>query len=148
MGQSLAVDLGRGQPGEQVLTRVGPPGGEQVGEVAGHLGGHRGEPLGGSSGQVRRAADGVAHGQDGVSPGLEPRPTDARHCWVTALPWSHDGIAVWEADGLIALAGNNLFKHAPVLGQALARAAVGEGLREELRPHTRLGLPPAGRSLP
>jgi sarcosine oxidase len=72
-------------------------------------------------------------------PGLEPHPIEARHCWVTELPWSHDGIAVWEADGLLAIAGNNLFKHAPALGQALARAALGDGLAPSLRPEARLG---------
>jgi sarcosine oxidase len=72
-------------------------------------------------------------------PGLEPRPIDVRHCWVTELPWSPDGIAAWEADGLLAIAGNNLFKHAPALGRALARAALGEGLTPNLHPQAKLG---------
>jgi sarcosine oxidase len=72
-------------------------------------------------------------------PGLEPRPLDARHCWVTELPWSPDGIAVWQADGLHVVAGNNLFKHAPVLGRALARAALGDGLAPQLHPQAKLG---------
>ena len=72
-------------------------------------------------------------------PGLEPRPTHARHCWVTEVPWSPDGIAAWEADGLLFVAGNNLFKHAPALGRALARVAVGDGLTATLRPQSKLG---------
>ena len=64
---------------------------------------------------------------------------EARHCWVTDLPWSHDGIAVWERDALLVVAGNNLFKHAPALGRALAAAALGESLRADLRPEARLG---------
>jgi sarcosine oxidase len=72
-------------------------------------------------------------------PGLEPRPVDARHCWVTEVPWSPDGIAVWEAGGLLFVAGNNLFKHAPALGRALARAALGDGLTQTLRPQSKLG---------
>lgn len=72
-------------------------------------------------------------------PGLEPRPLDARHCWVTELPWSPDGIAVWQAAGLLVVAGNNLFKHAPVLGRALARAALGDGLAPHLHPQAKLG---------
>ena len=72
-------------------------------------------------------------------PGLEPEPFEARHCWVTELPWSADGIAVWEAGGLLVVAGNNLFKHAPALGRALARAALGEGLMPSLRPQAKLG---------
>ena len=72
-------------------------------------------------------------------PGLEPSPVGARHCWVTELPWSTDGIAVWEAGGLLVVAGNNLFKHAPALGRALARAALGEGVAPSLRPQAKLG---------
>ena len=72
-------------------------------------------------------------------PGLEPRPVDARHCWVTGLPWSDDGIAAWEAGALLLVAGNNLFKHAPALGRALARAALGDGLEPNLHPQAKLG---------
>jgi sarcosine oxidase len=72
-------------------------------------------------------------------PGLVPEPVQARHCWVTELPWSHDGIAVWEAGRVLLVAGNNLFKHAPALGRALAAAALGDELRPELRPEAQLG---------
>ena len=71
--------------------------------------------------------------------GLDPNPIEVRHCWVTELPWDLDGFAVWERGGLLIVAGNNLFKHAPALGQALARAAVGEGLAPSLKPEARLG---------
>jgi sarcosine oxidase len=72
-------------------------------------------------------------------PGLDPQPIDVRHCWVTELPWHPDGFAVWELGGLLILAGNHLFKHAPALGRALARAALGEGLAPILHPEARLG---------
>lgn len=72
-------------------------------------------------------------------PGLDPQPVDARHCWVTELPWHPDGFAVWERGGLLILAGNHLFKHAPALGRALARAALGDGLAPILHPEARLG---------
>jgi sarcosine oxidase len=72
-------------------------------------------------------------------PGLDPQPIDVRHCWVTELPWHPDGFAVWELGGLLILAGNHLFKHAPALGRALARAAVGDGLAPILHPEARLG---------
>jgi sarcosine oxidase len=72
-------------------------------------------------------------------PGLDPRPAGVRNCWVTQLPWGPDGMAVWEADGILFLLGNNLFKHAPRLGRALAAAAVGEELMPALRPEARLG---------
>jgi sarcosine oxidase len=72
-------------------------------------------------------------------PGLEPEPVDVRHCWITELPWSPDGFAVWELGGLLIMAGNRLFKHAPALGRALARAALGEALAPSLHPESRLG---------
>ena len=78
VGEPLAVHLGPGQPGEQVVPRVGAAGGEQVPEVAVNLGGHRRKPLGRGPGRGRRAADGVAHRQDGIGPPLEPRPVFGR----------------------------------------------------------------------
>jgi len=72
-------------------------------------------------------------------PGLHPEPVDVRHCRVTELPWSPDGFAVWEVGGLLIVAGSNLFKHAPALGRALARAALGESIAPNLLPEARLG---------
>ncbi|UNX55112.1 FAD-binding oxidoreductase [Georgenia sp. TF02-10] len=57
-------------------------------------------------------------------PGLRPDPVDHVHCWVTRLPWGEDGVGVWSADGVTAVAGHNLFKQAPVLGETLAEAAL------------------------
>ncbi|MFE3410501.1 NAD(P)/FAD-dependent oxidoreductase [Streptomyces mirabilis] len=73
-------------------------------------------------------------------PGLDPEPVEYLHCWVTSLPWSEDGMAVWEADRIF-FAGHNLFKQAPRLGRALASAAMAEGLEENLRPASMLGRP-------
>ncbi len=75
-------------------------------------------------------------------PGLDPHPLGYRHCWVTELPWGSDGLAVWEADGIVFVAGHNLFKQAPALGRALAGAALGHGLPDELRPEAHLGHAP------
>jgi sarcosine oxidase len=72
-------------------------------------------------------------------PGLDPEPIDVRHCWVTELPWGADGVAVWEAGPILAVAGHNLFKNAPALGRALASAALGGDLAGDLRPDARLG---------
>ncbi|KUN25076.1 amino acid oxidase [Streptomyces antibioticus] len=74
-------------------------------------------------------------------PGLDPEPVEYLHCWVTSLPWSEDGMAVWEADRIFFTAGHNLFKQAPRLGRALAGAAMAEGLEENLRPAAELGKP-------
>lgn len=74
-------------------------------------------------------------------PGLDPDPVDVRHCWVTELPWSEDGLAVWEHEGILFPAGHNLFKQAPGLGRRLAAAAAGEPLAEDLRPESLLGAP-------
>jgi sarcosine oxidase len=72
-------------------------------------------------------------------PGLGPQPVEARNCWVTELAWSHDGIGVWQADRVLVIAGNNMFKHAPVLGRSLADAALGDPLRADLKPAAQLG---------
>lgn len=74
-------------------------------------------------------------------PGLAPTPVGYRHCWVTELPWHGDAMGVWQSDGILFMAGANLFKHAPALGGALAEAALEGRLREELRPAARLGEP-------
>lgn len=84
---------------------------------------------------AERAADYVRR----AFPGLDPDPVDVRHCWVTALPWGEDGMAVWEHEGLLFPAGHNLFKQAPGLGRKLAAVVAGEPLPEELRPESRLG---------
>ena len=74
-------------------------------------------------------------------PGLDPDPAGQLHCWVTELPWSADGLAVWEHERILFVAGHNLFKQAPELGRLVARAALGDGLDERLRPESELGEP-------
>jgi sarcosine oxidase len=90
----------------------------------------------------RRAADYVRR----AMPGLGPEPVDVRHCWVTALPWGDDGLAVWERDGLLFPVGHNLFKQAPGLGRRLAAAVDGEALANSLLPDSRLGASERGDS--
>lgn len=72
-------------------------------------------------------------------PGLDPEPIDFVHCWVTTLPWGDDGVAIWQADGIYFLAGHNLFKHAPVLGEALARSVSESAVPELFTSESRLG---------
>jgi sarcosine oxidase len=76
-------------------------------------------------------------------PGLVPEPVQARHCWITELPWANDAFAMWPAGGASFLVGHNLFKHAPALGRALAAHAVGEEPGIGLSPDDRLGAPPS-----
>ena len=74
-------------------------------------------------------------------PGLEPEPVGARACWVTELEWGADGVAVWSAGDARFLVGHNLFKHAPLVGEALADMATGAEPVIDLRPEARLGRP-------
>jgi sarcosine oxidase len=90
----------------------------------------------------RRASDYVRR----AMPGLNPEPVDVRHCWVTALPWGDDGLAVWERDGLLFPVGHNLFKQAPGLGRKLADAVETGALATSLLPDSRLGASEGGDS--
>jgi sarcosine oxidase len=56
--------------------------------------------------------------------GLVPEVTSLRLCHTTKLGDNKDAFAVWTADNVVAIAGNNLFKFAPVLGRILAEAAI------------------------
>jgi sarcosine oxidase len=58
---------------------------------------------------------------------------------VTTLPWGDDGVAIWQAGHTYFLAGHNLFKHAPLLGENLARAVADGSVPELFRPESRLG---------
>ena len=77
-------------------------------------------------------------------PGLDPRPVDHVHCWVTRLPWGDDGVGIWSEDGLTALAGHNLFKQAPALGEALAQTALTGTVPGDLHHAARPGRPRLG----
>jgi sarcosine oxidase len=56
--------------------------------------------------------------------GLLPEVASLRLCHTTKLGDEKDAFAVWAADNVVAIAGNNLFKFAPALGRVLADAAV------------------------
>lgn len=72
-------------------------------------------------------------------PGLDPTPRGHVHCWVTTVPWGDDGVGAWSDGAVTALAGHNLFKQAPALGEALAEAALTGVVPELLRPESHLG---------
>ena len=60
-------------------------------------------------------------------PGLDPEAASVRLCQTSVLPWGADAFAVWRTGGIDVLAGANLFKFGPLLGELLADGA------EELR---------------
>ena len=61
-------------------------------------------------------------------PGLDPDPVDVRLCLSTGLSEEHDDFRLWRAGSALVLAGDNLFKFAPLLGRVLAGAAAGENV--------------------
>jgi glycine/D-amino acid oxidase-like deaminating enzyme len=76
-------------------------------------------------------------------PGLEREPASVRLCQTSILPWGADAFAVWQAGKVAVLAGANLFKFAPLLGELLA-----ENSLDELSPKQRLGGAGGGVSAP
>jgi sarcosine oxidase len=56
-------------------------------------------------------------------PGLDSEPTSVRLCQTSVLPWGADAFAVWRTGGIDVLAGANLFKFGPLLGELLADGA-------------------------
>lgn len=78
-------------------------------------------------------------------PGLEPEPRGSRTCWITRLPWSDDGLAVWQQGSVHIVAGHNLFKLAPWIGTALADAVIDGEPCDELSPDAELGRAPTAQ---
>jgi sarcosine oxidase len=72
-------------------------------------------------------------------PGLAPEPITDVTCWVTRLPWGNDGVAAWTTSGITVIAGNNLFKLAPAVGELLAETVCDGEVPEILRPEKELG---------
>jgi sarcosine oxidase len=66
-------------------------------------------------------------------PGLDPEPASVRLCRTSILPWGADAFATWRAGNVDALAGANLFKFGPLLGELLADRS------DELLPDAQLG---------
>lgn len=67
-------------------------------------------------------------------PGLDPEPAAVRLCRTSVLPWGADALAVWRTGSVDLLAGANLFKFGPLLGELLASDGAAE-----LAPEHRLG---------
>jgi sarcosine oxidase len=56
-------------------------------------------------------------------PGLGPAPASLRLCQTSVLPWGADAFAAWRTGRIDVLAGANLFKFGPLLGELLADGA-------------------------
>jgi sarcosine oxidase len=67
-------------------------------------------------------------------PGLEPEAASVRLCQTSILAWGADAFAVWDTGRMAVLAGANLFKFGPLLGELLAEGSFGE-----LSPEAELG---------
>lgn len=61
----------------------------------------------------------IAYVERGM-PGLDPDPASVRLCQTSVLPWGADAFAVWRTGHIDVLAGANLFKFGPLLGELLA----------------------------
>lgn len=72
-------------------------------------------------------------------PGLDPRPLGHVRCYIPALPWGEDGVAIWSDGPLYFLEGHNLFKQAPALGEALADTVMDQAVPDLLKPDSKLG---------
>jgi sarcosine oxidase len=70
-------------------------------------------------------------------PGVVGARRSTRLCMTTPLDAGDDALAAWQQGPVTLLAGNNLFKFAPLLGRLLADAAEERGLDPALRPHPR-----------
>jgi hypothetical protein len=57
-------------------------------------------------------------------PTLLASPVSVRLCHTTKLGIEKDAFAVWAEENVTAIAGNNLFKFAPVLWRMLSEGAV------------------------
>jgi sarcosine oxidase len=90
-------------------------------------------------GELPELAERAAAYVERALPGLDPEPLGHLHCWVTTVPWSDDGLAAWDHEGIVFVAGHNLFKQAPELGRMLAAAALGGELDPLLAPEAKLG---------
>jgi len=66
-------------------------------------------------------------------PGLDPDPASVRLCKTSIVFWGADAFAAWRAGEVTVLAGANLFKFGPLVGELLA------GDSDELSPAHELG---------
>ena len=93
----------------------------------------------GDGARLGELADAAVDYVTAALPGLDPTPRDIVHCWVTTLPWGDDGMAIWRDGPMVAVAGHNLFKHAPVIGEALVDTVLSGTIPSPFTADQRLG---------
>jgi sarcosine oxidase len=93
-----------------------------------------GGPVMAGGADLRPAAERLSRYVARAFPGLDPEPVAFRLCAASTLPWERDAVAAWRAGPVVAVAGANLFKHAPSLGALLAAAALEDRVPVELAP--------------
>ena len=122
-GGKLACLLDRSNAhGETVYATPMPDGRE----YAVGLGGEEEPPVDEALARLRRYVERAL-------PGLDPEPASVRLCATSILPWGPDAFAVWRTERVSVLAGANLFKFGPLLGELLADDS------DELTPEQQLG---------
>lgn len=89
--------------------------------------------------EIRAVREGLVAYVERAMPGLDPDPIGWVNCWVTRLPWGSDAVAGYTDGANLFIAGNNLFKHAPALGELLAAAAQEHDFPADLSHSRRLG---------
>lgn len=102
------------------------------------------DPEGGGMGELDRITLRTRAYISKAMPGLDLSGAVPFQRWVTELPWSPDGLAIWQSGDSYFLAGHNLFKLAPVLGKVLAESVSEGTVPEGFRPEDRLGDPRMG----
>jgi sarcosine oxidase len=88
---------------------------------------------------IRTLREGLVDYVRRAMPGLDPDPVAWINCWVTRLPWGSDAVACYTDGTNLFIAGHNLFKLAPALGELLATAAEDEEFPADLSDSRRLG---------
>lgn len=89
--------------------------------------------------KIQAVREGLVDYVKRAMPGLDPDPVAWINCWVTRLPWGSDALACYTDGTNLFIAGHNLFKLAPALGELLATAAEDNTFPIDLSDSRRLG---------
>lgn len=102
------------------------------------------DPDEGGAAQIERLTSRTREYIAKAMPGLDPSSVKPFQRWITEVPWSPEGLAIWQSDNTYFVAGRSLFKYAPELGRVLAESVSTGRVPEGFRPEDRLGDPSVG----